>query len=41
MLAVTMPRPAKEVGQKLKPGCKSSFSLWEPHGYLAIRDKAF
>lgn len=35
MLAVSVPRSAKEAGQKLKASCKSGFSPWEPHGYLA------
>lgn len=41
MLAVTMPRLAKEVGQNLKAGWKSSFSPLELHGYLAIWNKVF
>lgn len=39
ILAVIMPRPMEEAGKKLKTGCKSRFSPWEPHGYLAKWNK--
>lgn len=39
MLAVSMPRSTKEAEQKLKASCKSRFSPWEPHGYLAKWNK--
>lgn len=34
MLAVTMPKPSTEAGQKLKAAWRSSFSSWETHRYL-------
>lgn len=33
MLAVRLPRPAKEQGA----GCKSNFPPWEPHEYLLAK----
>lgn len=39
MFVVTMPRPAKGVGQKLSTGCESRLPPWEPRDYLARWNK--